>query len=86
LAVKKIIIRPTRAADYTDIWRLLHCEGKHIAMEDLVKNAAGYFVLLQDEKLVGVYQAPADVAVHPLYPQTLVEDVMRKTVKGLLVD
>jgi hypothetical protein len=79
-----IIIRPARAADYMDIWRLLACEGKHIAMEELVKSAGGYFVLLKDEKLLGTYQSSCSVAVHPLYSQTLVENVMLKAITGLL--
>lgn len=81
-----IIIRPARAADYMDIWRLLACEGKYIAMEELVKSAGGYFILLKDEKLLGTYQSPCSVAVHPLYSQTLVEDLMLKAVGGLLAE
>ncbi len=44
-------------------------------MEELVKRAGGYFVLSKDEKLLGIYQSSCNVAVHPLYSQTLVEDL-----------
>jgi len=76
-----IIIRPGRKEDRADIWRLLHCEGK-AAKEEL--SSEGCFVLIKGEKMLGVFIGESDVAVHPLYSQVLVEDILVKSVTGLL--
>jgi hypothetical protein len=81
--VDYIIIRQGRKADESAVWRLLHAEGRQDCLAEFAGNPEGSFVLLKGEKLLGVYLGTGSVAVHPLYSENLVGDVLTKTVAGL---
>jgi hypothetical protein len=89
----QVIIRSATAADIPAIWRLLHSEGRTMDDGVIAAALARLYVLARGKTLVGVYHAGrrdggAQVwaAVHPLFGERLVEEIMALTVNGLLAD
>lgn len=85
----EITIRAAATADVPAIRRLLHCEGRSMDEAVIAANLASFYVLAQGMKLLGVYYcgqdgSPAWTAVHPLFGQRLVEEILTKAVNGLV--
>jgi hypothetical protein len=85
-----ITVRAARRADIPGMWRLLHCEGRDLDEAAIASGLGNFYVLTRGHELLGVYRAGAMndavgwAAVHPLFGQDLVEDIMAKAVNGLL--
>ncbi|MDR7867857.1 MAG: hypothetical protein RIN56_13695 [Sporomusaceae bacterium] len=82
-----ITVRAARRADIPGMWRLLHCEGRCLDEAAIAAGLGNFYVLTRGPKLLGVYNAgdaAGWTAVHPLFGQDLVEDIMAKAVNGLL--
>ncbi len=89
----QVIIRTATAADIPAIWRLLHSEGRTMDDGAIAAALARLYVLARGATLIGVYHAgrgdggvPAWAAVHPLFGERLVEEILALTVNGLLAD
>ncbi len=89
----QVIIRAATATDIPAIWRLLHNEGRSMADGAIAATLPQLYILARGTKLVGVYcagqgeeGARAWAAVHPLFGERLVEEIMALTVNGLLAD
>lgn len=85
-----ITIRAAATADVPELCRLLHCEGRDMDEGAVVAGLADFYVLAQGPKLLGAYcrrqdGLPAWTAVHPLFGQQLVEDILTRTVNGLII-
>ena len=87
-----ITVREARSADIPGMWRLLHCEGRDLDEAALAAALGNFYVLTRGPQLLGVFHAGAMAdsvgwaAVHPLFGQELVEDIMAKAVNGLLIN
>lgn len=89
MADAEIIVRAATADDVPAIRRLLHCEGRNMDDGAIAADLASFYVLAQGVKLLGVYcrgkdGAPAWTAVHPLFGQRLVEEILARAVNGLI--
>lgn len=90
MSSREIIIRAAEKDDVPAIRRLLHCEGRFMGDEAIAADLASFFVMTQGAKLVGVYcrgmgGSPAWAAVHPLFGQQMVEEILAKTVNGFYI-
>lgn len=87
-----ITVRAAARVDIPGMWRLLHCEGRDLDEAAIAAGLGNFYVLSRGPELLGVYHAGAAAgsgdwaAVHPLFGQDLVEDIMAKAVNGLLQD
>ncbi len=86
-----ITVRAARKSDISGMWRLMHCEGRDQDEGAIAASLGNFYVLTRGRELLGVYRAGAGddtagwAAVHPLFGQELVEDIMARTVNGLLI-
>lgn len=89
MKAKAIVIRRAHKADILDIWHLFHAEGIALSVGDVEERLDNCYVVERGTKVLGAYnhsdgQQPELIAVHPLYPQKVVEDIMIKVVNNLL--
>jgi hypothetical protein len=84
-------IRSATNGDIPAIWRLLHSDGRSTDDAAIASELPHFYLLFQGTKLLGVYRDGSSqrqpdywAAVHPLYSQGLVEDILHKTVNGLI--
>jgi len=87
-----ITVRAATTADIPEMWGLLHCEGRSLDEGDIAAELESFYVLSRGTALLGVYFGGAGggsaawAAVHPLFGQDMVEDIMAKAVNGLIID
>ncbi len=91
MATGEIIIRAAKIDDVPSIRRLLHCEGRVMDDGAIAADLASFYVLAQGAKLLGAYRrgccgSPAWTAVHPLFGQRLVEEILAGAVNGLMTE
>lgn len=82
-----ITVRAASWADIPGMCRLLHCEGRYLDEAAIAAGLGNFYVLTRGPELLGVYdagEAAGWTAVHPLFGQNLVEEIMVKAVNGLL--
>jgi hypothetical protein len=84
-----IVIRQAQCKDVHDIWHLLHSEGCYMNVNEIAERPERFYLMLHGTRLLGVCniwskeEKPWWVAVHPLFPQKLIEEIMVKAVNGV---
>jgi N-acetylglutamate synthase-like GNAT family acetyltransferase len=89
METETIVIRQAHNEDVRDIWHLLHSEGCHIHADEIAEEPERFYLMLHGTRLLGVCdnwdrgEKPRWVAVHALFPQKFIEEIMVKAVNGV---
>lgn len=82
-------IRPANVDDVSAIYRLQFCEGWMLERSEIARTLQQLYVMEKENQLIGVHLAAKNrtplyaPAVHPLFPQKAVEEVLLRGVKLL---
>ena len=82
-------IRSATEDDVSAIYRLQFCEGWPLDRSEIARNLRQLYVMEKETRLIGVHLAAKNrtplyaPAVHPLFPQKAVEEVLLRGVKLL---
>lgn len=85
-----LTFRPAEAGDLNTIWSLLHADSKAWGEERINANLNRMYLLFRSGKLIGVLLADDAkyvdwLAVHPLYPENELSDLLLKCYDNLCV-
>jgi len=82
-------IRSANEEDVAAIYRLQFCEGWLLDRSEIARNLRQLYVMEKETRLIGIHLAAKNrtplyaPAVHPLFPQKAVEEVLLRGVKLL---